>query len=312
MSTKKKILMSGSTGLVGSALAKRLKELGYVVLPLTTSQFEGGIMWNPIRSAFSAPIREQLHAVIHLGGAPLKPMWNERMKFDFLESRVNGAKLLAQLILHNPPPETFICTTGVGYYGLPPSDFAGEGFSETSNPFPFQDDANKPFLHEVAAQVEAACDPVREITRVVHPRLAPVLDLNGGALPKLMLPFKVGLGGPLGPGNQNFPWVSLRDVVDAYVFILERKDITGPVNVVSPHASTAKEFATALGEAMHRPCAVPVPAVVLRTVFGKEAAESLVLSSRRILPKVLMDKGFQFRDEDIRPFLHQLLLPKSP
>lgn len=298
--------MSGSTGLVGRALTKRLTELGYSVLPLTTSsQLEGSIAWNPIRSSFSAPVREQLHAVIHLGGAPLQPLWTERMKFNVLESRVNGAKLLAQLILHNPPPETFICTSGVGYYGLPPSDFAGEGFSETSTPFPF---TNKPFLHEVAAQVEAACDPVREITRVVHPRLAAVMDLGGGALPKLMLPFKLGVGGPLGPGNQNFPWVSLRDVVDAYVFILEHKDVAGPVNVASPQACTAREFAAALAEAMHRPCAVPVPAVVLRTVLGKEAAESLFLASIRVLPKVLASKGFQFRDEDVRPFLQQLLL----
>ena len=309
----KQILISGSTGLIGKALTKalRISDKNYTVWQLTTStgKVPGGIRWNPSSSVFISELPTKVDAVIHLAGAPLDLRWTKKMKDQVYTSRVQGAQLLADWLdsfetkLTDPRP-TFICTSAVGYYGTPPSDYSGPPFTETSRPF-----NEGTFLGKVSSDCERACDLIRDRVRVIHPRFGVVLDPSGGALKEMLLPFKLGLGGPMGSGQQMFPWVSLRDVVAALVFMLENPQIEGAVNVVAPTAAetSQKQFAKALGKALHRPAAIPVPAFALKGLIGSEAAEAMLLSSIKVAPRVLTESGFKFQDPKIEECLQNML-----
>jgi len=314
-----KVLVSGSSGLIGRSLTQRLRELNCDVIPLVSSQSKSSssrsVKWNP--SAFKDQSKDEpflsklpvndadIDAVVHLGGAPLQPLWTSSMKTKVYESRVGGAKALTNWMANLPARDekrVLITASGVGSY-LRPEDYSGPALTEVD---PVERDNN--FLAKVAYDSEHACDPIKAQARVVHARFGVVLDPNGGALQQMLLPFKLGLGGPMGSGQQIFPWVSLRDVVESLIFMLGNPKIQGPVNVVSPTAATTtqKQFAQALGKSLNRPAVIPLPGFVLRTVMGREAAECMLLGSMKVAPRVLAEAGFDFKDKNIEVFLKQM------
>lgn len=223
------------------------------------------------------------------------------MKDKVLQSRLTTLSALITAMQPNPPG-VFICTSGVGAYGEDDSKIFNEFSTPATGSF---------FLKQVADEVEHLCVTrmKQELpnTRVVLLRLGVVLDPSGGALHKMLIPFKFGLGGPLGSGEQIFPWVSRRDVVRAVQFVAEKEHIQGPVNVVAPDFTSQKRFAQALGKALHRPAIIPLPEAVLNLVFTKEAARAMFLASIKVEPKVLLDADFKFNDVNIEVFLKDVL-----
>lgn len=305
--------MSGSTGLVGSALKTALERQGWRVTALTTSPSlsKDSVFWNPCSEegvdSFlqNNPLSQHKYdALIHLGGYPLQPLWTKRMKRLVYESRVNGSRMLSDSILRAPAehkPSTFICTSAVGFYGTPPSNYQGPAFTEDTTPY-----NSGTFLGSVSSDSEHACDSVRDQTRVVHPRLGVVLAAHGGAFPTMALPYKFGLGGPMGPGTQIFPFVGLVDVVNAFVFCLN-ESVQGPVNVVAPNLVSQGEFAKTMGKILNRPTFIPTPAFALRSLLGSDAADAMLLASIKVQPQVLLKHGFQFEQPQLEPLLRSIL-----
>ena len=302
------VLLSGSTGLIGKRLAQRLKNECNVI-PLGLRTTNNGVRWDPeTSSTFLSPFpidETKIDAVVHLGGYPLQPIWTKRMKQRVYHSRVNGASILTKWLANLPETKrkrVFLSASAVGIYGTKPADYSGPPFEETAG------GDGQGFLQTVARDAEKACDAIRSNIRVAHPRFGVVLDPNGGVLNQLLLPFKLGLGGPMGEGTQIFPWVSLDDVVEALVFAL-RNESEGPFNVVSPGAQETSQarFASALGRALHRPAFVPLPGFVLNAMMGREAADAMLLGSIKVAPKVLREAGFTFKDDNIEECLKKLL-----
>ena len=310
------VLIPGSTGLIGTALTHRLKSMGCTIIPLTTSKNaeNGSVRWNPEENeGFLSPFPIEEHkidAVIHLGGYPLQPIWSEKLKRRVYDSRIKGARLLAGWLsklpefTENGSKRTFISASATGIYGVKPSDYNGPAFVEQDAVL--GDTGN--FLTVVSRDAESACDMVREKVRVVHPRFGVILDKNGGALQQMLPPFKMCVGGPMGSGQQMFPWASLDDTVDALVFLLRNESAVGPFTIVSPGAqeTSQKRFAKALGGALHRPAVVPLPAFVLNLVMGRDAAEAMLLGSCKVDPKALRDAGFEFKDDTIENYFARI------
>jgi uncharacterized protein (TIGR01777 family) len=183
----------------------------------------------------------------------------------------------------NAPPRAFVVASAIGYYG----DRGDEILTESSS-------AGEGFLAEVCRQWEAAADPARQDSRVVHVRTGIVLSADGGALRSMLLPFKLGLGGIVGSGQQYWSWISLTDIARLYQFAIEDQVLAGPVNGVAPHPATNREFTKALGTVLHRPTVFPLPAFAAKLALG-EMADELILASARVLPEVAQSSGFQFQ-----------------
>jgi uncharacterized protein (TIGR01777 family) len=239
--------------------------------------------------------------VLNLAGANIaEQRWTPRRKAEILESRVGATRRSAEFCARHGL--TLVNASAVGIYGMHRT-FAG--IKDESDP-PSATPEKKDFLAMVCRQWEEAAAPARAGgCRVVHLRFGVILDAKEGAFPKMLLPFKLFMGGPLGGGNQPVAWVSLQDAVKAVDFLCVRTDIAGPVNVVSPGCLPQKELAKAIGKAMRRPGRVPTPGSVLKIVLG-ELAESLLLNGQRVHPKVLLESGFNFEHKTIDDFLKSL------
>jgi len=246
------------------------------------------IQWNIAAGELDPTPLEGLDAVVHLAGAPIARRWTPKSKKEIRRSRVMGTTLLARAILSlNKRPAVLVSSSAVGFYG----DRADEILSERSGP-------GTGFLAEVCRAWEGATDPASEAgVRVVHLRTGVVLSPDGGALAKLLLPFRLGLGGPVGNGRQWMSWIGLTDMVRSIRHAVAG-EVRGPVNAVAPNPVTNAEFARELGRALGRPAFFRLPAVALELVFGKMARETL-LASQRAHPARLQETGFVF-DE---PFL---------
>jgi len=281
-----KVLITGATGLAGTALTRHLEAQGHKVEPL---QRPGG--WNP-ETGFIDPSRlEGFDAVVHLAGENIaEGRWTAAKKNRILESRVKGTRLLAQaLTTLKQPPKVFICASAIGYYG----DRGEQVLTETSA-------AGKGFLAEVcqAWESEAQRAAVGKI-RVATLRLGIVLSANGGALAKMLLPFRMGVGGRLGDGRQYMSWITLSDFCRVVDHVLMTDALSGPINAVAPEPVTNREFTAALAGAVARPALFPVPRFAARLALG-EMADALLLASTRVVPQKLLDSGFCFEDSDIR------------
>ncbi len=285
-------LVTGSTGLIGSAVVDALREAGHEVYRLIRPPRQAGadeILWDPMEGSIDMSKLRGCDAVIHLAGESIAGRWTAAKRKRIYDSRVNGSRLLCDYIAEmDSRPRVFISASGVGYYGdqgerlLTEEAAMGEGF-----------------LCKVAGDGEAACRRADEFgVRTVHTRLAMVLSKAGGALPKMLPAFKLNLGGPLGGGKQYMPWVSIDDVVSVIMFALENSAIEGPVNVVSPQAVTNREFSQALARTLHRRCIFSVPEFVLKLMFGDMARELLLFSTRAV-PQKLLDAGFEFKYADL-------------
>ncbi len=292
------VLISGATGLIGSALLPELEAGGHTVTRLSRSQTGANtIRWDPSAGTIDGEL-EGMEAVVHLAGESIaQGRWNPEKKRRILDSRVQGTRLLAESIAALPdPPKVMVSTSAVGYYG----DRGDEVLIEESAP-------GTDFLAGVCREWEAAAEPALQAgIRVVYPRLGIVLSPQGGALGTTLPIFKRGGGGKIGSGNQWWSWVALDDVVGSIVHALTDESVEGPVNVGSPNPMTNAEYTKVLGKVLGRPTVLPLPAPAARVMLG-EVADALLLASQRMEPARLKDTGYAFRYPQLEGALRHLL-----
>ena len=297
-----KVLVSGSRGFIGAALIRLLASEEHCVVRLVRSAprpEDGEIGWNPRRGEVDPDELEGLDAVVHLAGENLaNHRWTAAQKERIRDSRIKGTQVLcAALARSSRPPKVLVCASAIGYYG----DRGKEVLQETSA-------AGTGFLAQLCQQWEQATLAAEEKgVRVVHARTGMVLGLEGGPLVKMLLPFKLGLGGKLGSGRQYISWIALEDAVRALRHTLGTQTLEGAVNLVSPHPVTNAEFTRTLGRVLKRPTLFSLPATVVRMALGEMA--SLVLASVRVQPSRLLAANFKFRHADLESALRHLLSP---
>lgn len=303
MGEKGMVAITGASGLVGTALQERLRGDGYELCVLSRGRKRGvsgakEIVWDPAGGTVEEGGLEGARAVVHLAGENIAGgRWTAAFKERVRKSRTDGTGTIARAVAAMAsPPEVLVCASAIGWYG----DTGDAVVTEEAPPDPG-------YLGKVCQEWEAAADPAREAgIRVVHLRIGVVLDRAGGALAKMYWPFWFGGGGVVGSGDQWMSWVDLHDVVGAVVFAIETPELAGPANTVAPHPETNRAFTKKLGKAMGRPTIFPLPAFVVRTVFG-EMGESLLLGSTRVKPAVLEEKGFEWRYPDLESSLKRAL-----
>ncbi len=292
------VLISGATGLIGSALIPELEAGGHTVTRLSRSQTGANtIRWDPSAGTIDGDL-EGTEAVVHLAGESIaQGRWSPQKKQQILESRVKGTRLLAEKISGLPtPPKVMVSASAVGYYG----DRGDEVLTEESP-------SGTGFLAGVCREWETAAEPARRGgIRVVHPRIGVVLSPKGGALGTTLPIFKLGGGGKIGNGNQWLSWVALDDVVGSIVHALTNETVEGPVNVGSPNPMTNAGYTKVLGKVLGRPTVLPLPAPVIRVMLG-EVADSLLLASGRMRPAKLEATGYEFRYPQLEGALRHLL-----
>jgi uncharacterized protein (TIGR01777 family) len=302
-----KVLITGATGLVGTALTQSLRADGHQVCRLLRKKDEdeqdaqqpGDLDWDPRSGAFNTAA-ENTDAVVNLAGASVADgRWTEDRKELLRSSRVvTTSGLVSAIEKLSPRPKVLVSASAIGYYG----DRGDELLTEESGP-------RADFLSRLAEEWESAAMKAQTLgVRVVRLRFGIILAKDAGALPQMMLPFKIGAGGKLGSGKQWTSWVSLDDVVSAIRFVLENAALRAAVNVTAPHAVTNAEFTKVLAHTMHRPAFFTVPPFALRAVLG-EMADQMLLSSQRVVPRVLLDSGFEFRFPDLQATLAAILQP---
>jgi hypothetical protein len=293
-----RVAISGASGLIGSALVPALEAAGHDVLKLVRREPADAkeIAWSPAEGSIDTASLAGVDAIVNLSGATIGRRWNDRRKAEILLSRLASTGLLARTAAElEPRPTVLVNAGGVGIYG----DRGDEILTETST-------LGSGFLAEVGAAWEAAAEPAREAgIRVVNFRQGIALSRDGGALRRMLTPFKLALGGRVGSGKQWWSWVALDDAVAAYRFALE-SDLAGAVNVVSPNPATNSQFVKALGHALHRPTVFPLPALGVKAVFG-EMGEAALLEGQRALPARLLEAGFTFRYPELDAALERAL-----
>jgi len=295
-----RIAVTGSSGLIGSALCASLEGDGHDVVRIVRSDGGAGrVRWDIGAGTVDAAGLEGLDGVVHLAGEGIASgRWSDDHKRKVLESRTEGTSLLSRTLAGlDAPPPVLLSGSAIGYYG----DRGDEELTEASAP-------GEGFLPEVCVAWEAATRPAEEAgIRVAHLRTGVVLAEEGGALGAQLLPFRLGLGGKAGRGDQWLPWISLEDHVRAMRFLLEA-DVRGPVDLTAPHPVTNAEFVRTLGTVLRRPTVVPIPGVVRKLPAGVgPLVDNLLFASLRVLPRVLEDAGFTWRHETLEPALREIL-----
>lgn len=332
----KRVLVAGSSGLIGRALCDALALRGDQVTRLVRQHANAAewvpdsdngqeIFWDPTDTSFNQlDAVEGFDAVVHLGGQGIgDKRWSEETKRKILNSRVDSTTVLANAIANSAnKPSAFLCASAIGFYGS-----AGDALCDETAP------AGSGFLSEVTQAWEQATTAASQagVTTVLL-RTGMVLDKNGGALAKMLLPFKLGLGGRIGSGDQWQSWISLTDHIRALVFLIDKAcegslqssenadssqqqaeqsplSPTSPiaVNLVAPNPVTQREFSKALSKQLNRPNLIPMPGFALKLLLGKELAQELVLSSTRVEPKMLQNLGFRFENETIESAFTEIL-----
>ncbi len=283
------IALSGASGFLGTVVAQRLAAAGFSVRPMVRQAAEPGlggtIVWDPLAGALDPDALADIDAVVHLAGEPIGQRWTTERKRRIRESRIRGTETIARaMVAARKPSLVLLSASAVGVYG----DRGDEVLDEGSG-------AGNDFLAAVATEWERAADPARDAgLRVVLMRTGVVLGAGGGALERMLPPFRLGVGGPLGAGSQWMSWIAREDYGRAVQFLLGNAASAGPVNVVAPNPVRNGQFAKALGKVLHRPAVLPVPAMALKLAFG-EMAEATLLASQRVMPRRLGELGFQFR-----------------
>ncbi len=288
-----RILISGSSGLIGTALRSHLADSGHDVVRLVRSNpRQGEHEWDPAAGRLDPAAFAGVRAVINLSGAGIGDRrWSPERRKEIMNSRVESTRLLAQTMAAlASPPAVFVSGSAIGFYG----DRGDAVLTEASGSGPADD-----FLVQVATAWEAAAQPAVDAgIRTVLARTGIVLDASSGALGKMMLPFKLGVGGRLGRGDQWWSWISLIDEVRAITHLLT-SELAGPVNLTAPEPVTNAVMTKALGAVLRRPTVLPVPGFALELLLGKEEAEALVFTSARVVPQRLLDDGFEFSHPDV-------------
>lgn len=290
-----RILLSGSSGLIGRAVAHELRRQGHDLLVLVRRPpaGDGEVYWDARTRIDNVSRLEGIDAAIHLAGRSVATRWNRAVKEEIRSSRIASTRLLVRtLASFQKKPPTFLCASAIGFYG----DRGEERLSEKSP-------AGRGFLAQTCLEWETAAQEAQAHgIRWVGLRFGQVLSSEGGALQRLLPIFKWGLGGPIGSGRMWWSWILLEDAVQAILFLLEREDCAGPFNIVSPNPVRNREFAHTLGRVLHRPAIFPVPALFLRVLFG-EMAREVLLASACVHPERLQEAGFHWRFPELRDAL---------
>jgi uncharacterized protein len=298
------VLVTGSSGFIGSALLPALVDGGYrpirALRGRTTPKGVDAIAWDPAAGTIDAKSLEGLGAVVHLAGAGIgDARWTDARKREILESRTKGTSLLVSALTGlTSKPAVLVSGSAVGYYGGSRGD---EQLTEASPP---GDD----FVADVCTQWEAAATPAADAgIRVVTTRTGIVLGRDGGVLKRLLLPFRLGLGGRVASGKQWMSWISLDDTVAAVLHAIRTESLRGPANLTAPNPATNLELTEALGKAVHRPTVLPTPLLPLKARYGSELVEHLLVEGQRVLPKALEASGFTFRHPTLDEALESIL-----
>lgn len=291
-----RVLITGATGLVGTALQRSFNEKGYDVLLASRGEPKGEnfVQWS-IEDGFAEPEKlEGLDAVVHLAGESVNGLrWTEEKKKAIRDSRVFGTRTLVKALSQlKSRPKVLVAASAIGFYG----ERGDEELSESST-------AGETFLAEVAREWEGEARRAEDAgIRTVLLRTGIVLSKDGGALGTMLLPFKLGVGGVVGSGKQWMSWISLDDQIAAINFAIENESIRGAVNAVSPNPVTNEEFTKTMGEVLYRPTFLPLPEFVVSMALG-EMGDALLLASTRVLPKRLEDAGFKFHYPELKSAL---------
>ena len=293
------VLVSGSTGLIGSALVSAVRDEGHRVVRLTRSQDAGddAVRWDPSAGEIEADRLEGIDAVVHLAGENIVGRWTSTKKARIRNSRVQGTRLLAEALARLvSPPRVMVSASATGYYGDRGDEFLREESAPGDN-----------FLAGLCQEWEAAADPAREVgVRVVHPRLGLVLSPQGGALGATLPIFKLGGGGRIGSGRQYWPWVAIDDVVGSILYALKADSLEGPVNVSVPDPPTNAQYTSTLGRVLNRPTVFSLPPPIARLMLG-QLADELLLASQRVDPARLKESGYEYRHPELEEALRYLL-----
>jgi uncharacterized protein (TIGR01777 family) len=297
-----KVAISGAIGLIGTALRESLAADGIQIVALSRSPAIPPletITWDVENGRFDASRLEDVDAVVHLAGEPIAQRWNDARKKAIRESRVKSTRLLIEgLKSLKRRPKVLISGSAIGFYG----DRGDETLVESSP-------AGTGFLPETCQAWEhAAMEAMGLGIRTAVLRTGIVLSTKGGALKKMLLPFRLGAGGPVGGGRQWMSWIHIDDLVGAIRHILQKDEIMAAVNGVAPEPATNAEFSKALGRALSRPAFLPAPAFALRIAFGEMS--SIVLEGQKVLPKKLLDTGYRFRFPQLSGALEDILARK--
>lgn len=292
-----RILIAGASGFVGSALVSSFSQKGHEVIRLVRKSSIRGIYWNPSEHELDPNDIEGFDVIINLSGENIGGFWTKAKKEKILLSRLASTETLCHAIskLKNPP-KTFINASAIGFYGSQGDKFLTEEAPHGND-----------FLADVCVRWEKAARSVESKNlRVVALRFGVILDPSGGALAKMLFPFKMCLGATLGSGKQYLSWVALSDVVGAVQFIIEHPALNGPVNVVAPNPVTNQEYTKVLGRVLNRPTFLYIPEWVLNFFLG-EMAEEMFLASARVVPKRLEAAGYVFEQDYLEPYLKKVL-----
>lgn len=294
-----RIAITGSSGLIGTALQASLRADGHQPVPMVRgAQRPGTISWDPAGGRLEVADLEGLDGVVHLAGEGIgEKRWTSEQKARIRDSRLKGTTLLCAAVASTTDqPAVMVSGSAIGYYG----DRGDDQLTELSGP-------GQDFLADLCVAWEAATAPARAAgIRVANIRTGIVLAPQGGVLTRMAPLFRLGLGGRLGSGRQWMSWVSLADEVAAIRFLLDRP-VSGPVNVTAPRPVTNSEFTRSLARVLHRPAFLVVPSLGPKLAFGRELAEQLLFASQRVLPEALVDAGFEFRHHDVEPALRAAL-----
>ena len=286
-----KVLVTGISGLIGSAVASELRVQGHEVIGVSRSPSPESVGWQQVNPT----LMNDVDAVMNLAGETVAGRWTDAKKRRLLDSRLETTKLVAAAVWDSDsPPSVLIQASASGYYGQRGDEVLDESSSNGSG-----------FLADLCQQWEAAAAPAETAkTRLVFARFSVVLASEGGALGRLRKVTRLGIGGPLGKGRQWWSWISLQDTVRALCHILEG-EISGPVNIACDHPQRQRAFAKTLGRVLRRPSFTPVPAIAIRAVLG-QMGESLLLDSTRLRPSALIANGFNFEDGELEGALRRI------
>lgn len=298
-----RILISGSSGLIGTAVADALARDGHTIQRLVRAGSKneprsGDVRWDPASGELNAAAAEGADAVVNLAGASIgEGRWTATRKELLRASRISSTRnLIRALGKLQKPPRVFLSASAVGYFG----NRGDEELTEDSA-------AGNDFLATLCKDLETEAAAAEDFgARTVCTRFGIVLAHDGGALPRMVTPFKLGAGGRLGSGKQWMSWVTLREVANIVKFVLATESLSGAVNAVAPGPVRNSEFTKILASVLHRPAIFPAPAFALKLALG-EMAEGLLLSGQRVLPARLLAAGYQFQTTDVRPALQEVL-----
>ena len=297
--SQRRVVVTGSSGLIGTALVAALTAAGHPVTRLVRSAPKpGDAIWDPAKGTIDASNLDGAWAVVNLAGAGIaEKKWTDAQKAEILNSRTSGTTLLATTLKScSNPPSVFASGSAIGIYGDRGEESLGDEASKGSG-----------FLADVVAKWEACAQPAIDAgIRTAFLRTGIVQSVHGGALKQQLLPFKLALGGRLGSGKQYVPWISITDEVRAILHVLH-SNLSGPVNLVGPAPVTNSVYTKALGSALHRPTLLPIPLFPLKAFYGAELVREMLLSGARVLPNKLLADGFTFTHKTIEACLSEVI-----